>query len=119
MRFVDAVVTAVLFGRFSNRWCAMQLRAFVFFGWAALASLDCCSFSFFGFGFCGLQLYVSGSDSNCNAVARTLNAIPGLSGVDCTVRTLSVVLLLLTLWPLLFDAVQPVVGGGLVLAAFC
>lgn len=83
----------------------MQLRAFVFWGLAALASLDCCSFSFLVLAFVGgLQLYTS--SSMCPSVARTLNAIPGvsLSGVDCRVRTLSVVLLLRILWPLLFDA---------------
>ena len=79
----------------------------LFFGGAALASLDCCSFSFLILAFVGaLQLYTSPS-STCDAVAETLNTIPGVSGVDCWVRTLSVVLLLRTLWPLLFDAVLP------------
>lgn len=96
MRVIDAVVLCT-FG------------AFVFWGWAALASLDCCSFSFLVLAFVGaLQLY-TGSSSTCPSVAETLNAIPGVSGVDCWVRTLSVVLLLRTF----------VVGGGVVLAAFC
>ena len=88
--------------------------AFVFWG-AALASLDCCSFSFLVLVFVGaLQLY-TGSGSTCDAVAE-LNAIPGLSGFACYVRTLSVVLLLRILWPFFSTHCGLVVG---VLAVFC
>ena len=97
----------------------MQLHAFVFWGLAALASLDCCSFSFLVLAFVGgLQLFTGSSSTTCDPVAETLNAIAGVSGVGCYgVRTFSVVLLLRTLWPLLFDAERGLVVG--VLAAFC
>lgn len=72
---------------------AVAVRLF-FWGVAALASLDCCSFSFLVLAFVGgLQLFTGSSSTTCDPVAETLNAILGVSGVDCYVRTLSVVLL--------------------------
>lgn len=98
--------------------------AFVFWGWAALANLDCCSFSFLVLVFVGALQFYTYSKSTCDPVAETLNAIPGVSWVDCRVRALSVVLLLRILWPLLFDAaVRPRrwwgLGVGSVLLTRC
>lgn len=88
MRVIDAVVRSI-----KQSLVREAVAVHLFFWGAALASLDCCSFSFLVLGFVGGLQFRTDSYSTCPSVANTFNAIPGVSGVGCWVRALSVVLL--------------------------
>ena len=107
MRVIDA-----LFGPFGNHWCTVQLRAFVFLG-VALASLDCCSFSFLFWLLWVPCSFTQVQDRRVTLLQKRSTQFQGSAASTASyVRSLLCCCVRIS-WPLLYDAVRPPRWRGL------